>query len=148
MGKRRPEKWQLYQWNPVDGLLGLPKRKIKIEKREPCLLHAAYLGGGPDWEEGETPKNSVLRLVLNASPFSQSEQNYYNFFDKFKDEDLSLKFGVKVDRLAGQDRACWQIERCCRGMNDAEIDRLIESILVWHEEEVKRIINDRPSFSF
>ena len=138
----------MYHWNAADGFLGLPKRKLQIEYPEPCLLYVAYLGGGQDWQDGSLPEKSMLCLILYASPFSQTDQNYYKFFDLYHREALSQTFSAVVNRLPDYDRACWLVQRSCTGLSDIEIDTLIDAMVKWHYQEIRRIINYRyPSFS-
>ena len=140
--KNKPKPWYLYHWNIEDGYRGLPKRKIHVKPFNPCLLRVAFLAGGLDWKEPETPQNSVLGLILNASPYTQSDQNYYTFFDHYNSEALSQHSMVSVERVVDFDRACWQVERTCLGMSPAAIDHTIETILTWHYREIHRISNE------
>ena len=78
----------------------------------------------------------MLGLILYASPFTQSDQNYYTFFDRYDTEALGRRKMVSVERLVDFDRACWQLERNCLGMSAAAIDGTIEKILSWHYREI------------
>ncbi len=128
-GHPQPKKWHLYCWNAQDGYLGLPKRKIRISPLRPCLLHVAFL------------KGPLLCLILDASPTTQSDLNYYKFFDLYNEKELCQKFAVSLTRLAGYDRARWLVKNPCSEQTEAQIDKSIADILAWHNTEIKRILN-------
>ncbi|MBF0288753.1 MAG: hypothetical protein HQM14_13120 [SAR324 cluster bacterium] len=136
MKKGRPsaEKWHLYCWNAQDGYLGLPKRQINISPLHPCLLHVAFL------------KEALLCLVLESSPSTQSDLNYYKFFDLYNEHELSQKFSISVTRLTGDDRARWLIKHPVLEQTEGQMDKVIENILIWHNTEIKRILNYQYRF--
>ena len=136
----RPKKGYLYTWNPVDGFLGLPKRKIALSKIEPALLHVAYLGGGKGWDSKGTPSGAVLCLWVTASPRrNQSARDYYKFYHHYNTRAVRGIFRAETQELSGGACAEWSIELDCLGWTDKQIDAKIEEVLRWHTEEIERI---------
>lgn len=140
MQLEKPKKDYLYTWNFVDGLLGLPKRKIHLKDTKPTLLHVAYLGGGERWDNKGTPSGALLCLILSASPRrQQSAKNYYKFYNHYNINLFGEIFSAKPKELSGGGCAWWSIELNSQGWIREQIDAKIEDVLKWHNKEIGRI---------
>ena len=140
MDLEKPKKGYLYTWNFGDGFVGLPKRKINLNKIKPALLHVAYLGGGERWDHKGTPSGALLCLILAASPRrNQSARDYYKFYDHYNITALREIFRAKTEEVSGGGCAWWSIEFDCLGWTEEQIDAKIEEVLRWHNQEIERI---------
>jgi len=140
MDIEKPKKGYLYTWNFVDGFLGLPKRKITLNRTTPALLHVAYLGSGERWDSKGTLSGALLCLILAASPRrSQSARDYYKFYHHYNIAALREIFEGETKELSGGSCASWSVECDCLGWTDEQIDAKIEQVLRWHNQEIERI---------
>lgn len=135
----RPTPWAIYGWDAKLGFSEKPIRVLTLPKLKPKLLHVAFYE--------ETPTSQSLGMVLNATSDSQTEQDYYKYFDGFDPSSLQETLPVTVEGFYGHDRARWLIT-CPLPQKGYGVvyDQHLLTILQWHVKTMETLRKTAPVF--